>query len=602
MEDTVGKMIFNFNDLARKNNKSELIDKLKNNTCCDEIDDKFKMLGHVLTTDGSVIGPNWANLLKKGSKYRPVSNNIQYLKKRLLKLFEINNGKLLEKLSEPNRRLLLTKIDSTFIHYLQHNDLNKWRHEWRPSDEEIKSAKARFTMVPLDKAVNNISIVCKNFYASLLAKNFGLTLQNGTLNFKSTGEYQLEDITVDKIFTKQVQIYHALKILPPLSDNCRIPNVYGTVKFHKFPKNRSEIKTIKMRYITSGCRSYTVEADEILKLTITHIAKHFAARNKFNWKYFGAKNLKSPAISSSEEAIEFINEINQRHTPTRILSLDVSGMFSAMHHDNIIKAMDWLCDRMLTGNNKYITLEKGYTRYTTERSNRTKWGKTEIMTCLKLFLRDFYTDFCGLRFRTIRGYAMGTKSAPVVTSATLSVQEFIYFSSPAINLEIGYKRYCDDIFFCGTEDIENIAKLIYSNEIVLERDPKENGLSVNFLDLTISIENNSLNFTAFDKRDLFNFKAKKLVEGTSNIPENIKKSMVYSETLRLLRRNNTADGCVKSLRNLRRTCWENRLVFDLQHIFYKILSKQAIDILKYRIPIEHIITSILASPDPSQEG
>ena len=593
LEDTIGKNLFNYNSLARNTEKDELVRKMQATDCCQNIDEKYKILGHVYTTDGNVIDGRWGQLLEKGAKFRPVSHNLSYLKEKLIKELKKNNDKIWESINEENKKKLEKSIDKIFTDYYNKNDLRKWKEHWSPSREEIKRIHSRFTLVPLDKASNNISIICTNKYAQLISKNFGLKIENGNLRFESTGEYEMKDITMDEILLKQVQIYHTLGIQPPPSDTCRLPNVYGTPKWHKFPRDPTSITVCKMRYITSGCRAYTKEADTILKHLISHLANHFAARNKYNAKYFGAKNLKSPVIASSEEAIKFINETNMRHNPKRILSLDVSGMFSNMLHSTIINDIEWLCNRMLTGRNSYITIENGYTRYVSDSYTGKKWGKNEIMNCLKNFLTNFYTDYCGFMFRTARGYAMGSSSAPAATSASLSVQEFKYFQQPTVSLNIGFRRYCDDIFFCGEENIEIISKLIYSNEIVLERDPEETGSQVNFLDLSIWIENNRLEFKSFDKRDLFKFKAKKLIDGDSNIPDSIKKSIVYSEVLRLIKRNSTIEGYTAAMRKLRETCNENNLEFDLPRIFNKILSRQASDLLKYRVTIETIIKEIL---------
>ena len=102
----------------------------------------------------------------------------------------------------------------------------------------------------------------------------------------------------------------------------------------------------------------------------------------------------------------------------------------------------------------------------------------------------------------------------------------------------------------------------------------------------------SITYTNFDKRDLFNFKAIKLTHNKSNTPSIIKHSIIYSEILRIIRRNNRLEACVDSIRKLKLSCNENSIEFNIKNILYKIQRRQASDLLKFRATPEHIIELI----------
>ena len=86
-------------------------------------------------------------------------------------------------------------------------------------------------LVPTDKAANNITIVCKKYYISLIQ------------NELASSNFEQIDTPVDKIKEEheKFMLKYGITILP---DNRKLPYLYITPKQHKPP--------ISFRFITSG--------------------------------------------------------------------------------------------------------------------------------------------------------------------------------------------------------------------------------------------------------------------------------------------------------------------------------------------------------------
>ena len=99
--------IFNMNKPGRGITKSEMIHALKQTDCCNNVEGKFKIKQdglkhkHLFTTDGRCISDSYAELFKKGAKFRLNLHNTDFLK-TFMDLFKTNNENLLARLNSYN--------------------------------------------------------------------------------------------------------------------------------------------------------------------------------------------------------------------------------------------------------------------------------------------------------------------------------------------------------------------------------------------------------------------------------------------------------------------------------------------------------------------
>jgi len=148
-------------------------------------------------------------------------------------------------------------------------------------------------------------------------------------------------------------------------------------------------------------------------------------------------------------------------------------------------------------------------------------------------------------FRQTIGIPMGTNCAPYLANLFLYSYEFRFMRNAlkAKNFTLlhQFNRTCrfDDILVVNNDNkMEKYKKLIYPPELLLTSDNK-NDQEVNYLDLTLSIQNNSINYKIFDKRDAFQFPIVNYPNPSGNIPKSHSYSIFISQLIRIAR------GCKK---------------------------------------------------------
>ena len=128
-----------------------------------------------------------------------------------------------------------------------------------------------FVVVPIDKAIGNIALVCKRFYASVITRELGLNKNSSTDTYNNTGGLSANDIIVKN--TGDLKIKFGIDNIP--TENHRLPNMNWMPKMHK--------NSIKARFIIESPKSST----KPLASTITPIfCLFFRQIYLFNKIYF----------------------------------------------------------------------------------------------------------------------------------------------------------------------------------------------------------------------------------------------------------------------------------------------------------------------------
>ena len=97
--------------------------------------------------------------------------------------------------------------------------------------QSLSELHDKFILTPIDKATNNIAIICKRFYILTLLKELGL--QNDSDGVTNT--YELcADIEESDLFNDHSNFLKKLN-LKITEDNKRLPNIYWLPKLHKKP-------------------------------------------------------------------------------------------------------------------------------------------------------------------------------------------------------------------------------------------------------------------------------------------------------------------------------------------------------------------------------
>ena len=89
----------------------------------------------------------------------------------------------------------------------------------------------RYVFIPTDKAANNLSIICKKFYLSLLDQEI------------SSSNFQREDITPGEVIKNHSKFLSSIGIKLK-KENEHLPFIYCTTKQHKTPVGFRNISNI----------------------------------------------------------------------------------------------------------------------------------------------------------------------------------------------------------------------------------------------------------------------------------------------------------------------------------------------------------------------
>ena len=156
-----------------------------------------------------------------------------------------------------------------------------------------------------------------------------------------------------------------------------------------------------------------------------------------------------------------------------------------------------------------------------------------LIKMARFVLQNNYFEFNGIVKQQISGTAIGTKFAPTYASVFMDNLETDFLNTQEY-LPLVWYRYIDDIFFIWTHGEE---KLKFFRDDLNKYHPNinfthhSNKECINFLDLTVSLLNNKVSTDLYIKpTDRHQY-----LHCSSSHPDHTKKSIVYSQTLRLNR-------------------------------------------------------------------
>ena len=141
----------------------------------------------------------------------------------------------------------------------------------------------------------------------------------------------------------------------------------------------------------------------------------------------------------------------------------------------------------------------------------TFWTETMFCDALSFLLDNIFVRFGDTTYRQIIGIPMGTNCAPLVADLFLFCYEMDFMRSldPISQSHIieafnDTSRYLDDILNIDNPYFETFVPSIYPSELTLNKANASN-TSAAFLDLDISIKDDTISTKIYDKRDDFNF-------------------------------------------------------------------------------------------------
>ena len=383
---------------------------------------------HIVSGDLRVVSnQKLRKLLSKGPNYRePRTLNYNKCKK------EINTT-------------LLLAIDSLSVKYhLEKEDFTSWKNKivqlvdqrvevlkrkkvpskTKPvlEDEEAIAALSdlhrNFVVVPIDKASNNVAIICKRFYIQKVLNEVGVP--GDTSPTYKMSERDPTDVIFDNSILCE-------KYGHSLEDRMQtLPFMYWLPKMHYSPP--------RCRFIVASSSCSTKPLSKVASSIYKHIfnqVRNFHRKSTFykNYNRFWV-------IENSAPVIEKLSKLNERKRARDISTYDFSTLYTKLPHDELIQNLNDIVDfafnggnQKKDGNRKYLTVRRSSTFWTRTKHGKNSYTRAQIKLLTTHLIKETYFQIGNLLFKQCIGIPMGIDPAPFWANLHLYAYECAFMTN-----------------------------------------------------------------------------------------------------------------------------------------------------------------------------
>ena len=422
---------------------------------------------------------------------------------------------------------------------------------------EKKFIQCKFSLT--DKAANNVTIICKKFYVSLIDKEI------------NSENFQKEDVSPEEVIKKHSTFLSSVGIQMD-EENKNLPFLYCTVKQHKNP--------IGFRYITAGYNSSLKQLSVLVGIclkSMLHSAKNYSKyRNRFH------NRNDFYVVDGHDEILEFLYSSNNTHKGRKNIStFDFCTLYTSIPHDQLKLNLEKFVNRIFEFKEKVFLTPNLFTKKAyfgqSKSSKGISFDKEILLACLNYLIDNSYFIYNKSVYRQVIGIPMGTNCAPHIANIYLHVYENEYVEKLIENNDLktleklkDIFRFQDDLFSVNDDGIfENILSTMYPREMVISKTNISPSVC-SYLDLLISVYKGKFKINLFDKRDDYKFKVFSYPYLDGNIPETLSYGIFISQLIRFCSINSTFIGFHKDVKSLVvKLCKQGFKLAALRNRFYK---------------------------------
>ena len=277
----------------------------------------------------------------------------------------------------------------------------------------LRELHGKYVIAPIDKATDNISFICKHFYALILKQELGLNFNNPITSPTYT---QVMDADIPAVINKHLRdLSNKFGYNDIHEDNHRLPTMYWLPKMHKNP--------IKARFIVAApkcsIKPLSKAITSIFKLLITQTESY----NK-KLQFFSGVNT-FWVISNNQPITNAINKLNNRQRAKSISTFDFSTLYTKIPHDKLLFVLNSLVDFCFKGGmSQFIAIKYSEARWVQDPfKDKVVFGKLSIKAAVKYLMENCYFTIGNKLFRQIIGIPMGSDPAPFFANLFLYYYE-----------------------------------------------------------------------------------------------------------------------------------------------------------------------------------
>lgn len=594
---TIRTSIFNYKQTVSSINVNDHLTYGTNLPSCDCHNSPFidRDHNHIITGDLRLIeNQHLRKLISKGPNYRePRTLNLKKCRETIENGTEICTNNLLKgdhNLSPehliPWRDEILRKVDAKIallkrkIKFQKANPILK-----RPEVVDyLENLHKTFVLVPIDKAANNIAIICKRYYVEVILKEIGI-LGEGNNTYTST------DLSKDHIVNDNLQYTKRLNMAVEETE-LDLPVMYWIPKKHKNPTGKRFIIASKL----CSTKQISTAVSNAFKLVYSQV-ENFHKKAKFLSNYN-----KFWVLQNSKPIIDTLNKINKKQNAKSISTFDFSTLYTKLPHEKLIKELSSIIDFVFEGGKcKFILISKqGRASWRTKKPrDAVCFSRNSLKQAVKHLIQNCFFTVGDVVMRQAIGIPMGIDPAPFWANLFLYSYEERYMADLISSDKRkarhfhSTKRFIDDL--CAINDgnlFGEIYKDIYPEELELKLE--HSGSHASFLNLDITILEGEFVYKLFDKRDAFPFSIVRMPFINSNIPESIFYSALIGEFLRIARSTlKLADFLIKAKDLCKRMENQGARRYLTERNIRKIVSRHEDDFRRFEIHVDDLIHELL---------
>ena len=432
---------------------------------------------HIVTGNLDIVGDE---LLKQcfsfGTKFRPIFpisktfyfNKINFFLKNFVIKYSQIYGLPLTAFNE-----WLVHIKTRIYNMLLQSRSSPTVYRFKNIKASLDNLKDMFIITTVDKASNNYSFICKRFYAEKL------------WNELSSDTFQAVSTNQNLLITQSIKFSYRYSITVQPSFY-KLPFFFGIPKFHKNP--------VKFRFITSSVATAYKDIAVMMNHCLDQLYSQIISNN----------NIHNFILTNSKEVIRTIKNVSI----SSLISYDFTTLYTNIKLDLLLDSIARLIDDFWPSDFKFNYKYKQYSKH-------------DILIILKFSLENNYVKAGDNIFKQKIGIPMGASYSVNLANLFLFYYENHFLSSYPNSIDFKYTfRYIDDLLTINNGNIGNTISSIYPSSLALELTNSSPYNSVDYLDLNISIGDDSFPvFKLFDKRTLYSFKILGFPHVSSNIPD-----------------------------------------------------------------------------------
>ena len=230
-----------------------------------------------------------------------------------------------------------------------------------------------------------------------------------------------------------------------------------------------------------------------------------------------------------------IKSVRMEHMQT----YDFSTLYPALPQAEIKKQFSKIFNKVFKREGKQFINVNFYKAYFSSRQNTKgcSFRLTDMIEILEFMLDNIFVRFGNMVYKQVIGVPIGSDAGAEIANLLLFSYESEYIekiSKQDIQLARKFNlcsRYIDDLFVGNFPNFQEHIYKIYPRELAVNL-ASNNTRDIAYLDLRIKIEDASLDFSIYDKRDDFNFEIINFPYIESCIPKKSALGVFYSQLIR----------------------------------------------------------------------